>query len=1565
MAKPSTAADFDAYICGVNGVCSNSVYRETPEEVCQQFGEASIVADYLGTVSGTPPEYYDGGCDLIDLQFGDTFTLKVFTYYPVHCPDGQVPTYNTPLFPSTYCVVPPIVKKNQGPCKGESCCLGNPIHSGVGNKYQIETDFNITSLNFSRAYNSFDFQLNGAPVYAVMGQHWNHSYERHVIADAVDPNKVYVTRSDGKAYEFAPSGNLWVPDNDIHDQLVQLTDAQSVPTGWRYTTQDNTVEDYDLTGTLVSITDVLGNARTLTYDGSNRLDRVDSNSGESLHFEYDTSNRLSTITDHAGREWGYRYDANNNLEFVDNPDGTTKQYHYEDANFIHALTGITDERGIRYATFGYDAQWRANLSTHAGNAQRVDIVYNPDGTRLVTNSLGQPSTYSTAVQLGVALVTDVAGPGCSTCGNADTGYQYDPANNNLLRRTEDGITTRFGIYDAKGQSGCKTEGITAADTSTGACAFDPVASPDARRIDYTYDSRFYNKITSITEPSVYPGQSRVTAYTYDDYGNRLTETINGFDPTGNPVSRTTTREYNGPLHQLSFMDGPRTDVNDYTWYRYHPNDTSVLVGTRGRLKEIEDATGVLVRSNIQYTATGKVQSESRPNGLTLTYTYYPGNDHLQTLTEATATDTRVTRWTYLPTGEVESITTADGTPDATVLTFGYDDARRLTRITDGLGNYIEYTLDTEGNRTFEKTFDANDVLKKQLNQTFDIYNRLDTTAQANESADYTFAPDGTLDVLTDGNGAITDYSYDALRRLTQVIQDQGGSEPTTTNATTGYGYDVADRLTAVTDPVNGTTTYAYDDLGNLITQTSPDTGTTGYQYDAAGNLVQKTDALGQLFTYTYDALNRLTGVDAPGSTDDIAYTYDSCADGVGQLCTVTYGSGTLPSGNRLHHRYTGFGEVQATQGLRYDYDGAGRLSTLDYPSGSRLAYHYDAAGQVSQVDLTVNGITQTLAGNLGYAPFGPLTGVTYGNGLTLSQSLDSAYRMTAQMIPGVLERTYPGYDPNGNRLSQTDTLATPSGFTYDALNRLDTATGPFGTRDYDYDKNGNRTQLIADSVPTALTYEPASNRLDTLGATDVLLDATGNTRNQGNWSYTYTPHHRLSTATEAATLKASFAYNGLGQRVTKVDEAASAGTTGRHFLYGRDGELLVETDQDGNILLEYLYLNGQLLAVYSPDDDQDGTPNSQEAEAGTLPASPDADGDGLSNLAEWFQHGTDSTNPDSDGDGVLDGVEIADGTDPNNAASVSGNGDVNGDGDTNLGDLVLLYQMVAGTRAPTAEEQTRGDMNRDGQLNAPDILLLQKVLIQGWLETGVLANSVDWLRHLISAAQAVPVNHGVLYHVHNDPLGTPQALTDETGATVWTATYDPFGKAIINPDPDNNETGITFNSRFPGQYYDQETGLHYNGARYYDPITGRFLSSDAAGLGAGLDTYAYALLNPINFFDPDGLSPRGRNGRNGGPTPGQPLPGYNWCGPGNNGFPPTNALDKECKEHDKCYDTCKLTSSDICVLDRGQDDGPSCQDICDDDLCQDARRLAHFPEKGFFIHLFCDQTNQRGRNRPK
>ena len=103
-----------------------------------------------------------------------------------------------------------------------------------------------------------------------------------------------------------------------------------------------------------------------------------------------------------------------------------------------------------------------------------------------------------------------------------------------------------------------------------------------------------------------------------------------------------------------------------------------------------------------------------------------------------------------------------------------------------------------------------------------------------------------------------------------------------------------------------------------------------------------------------------------------------------------------------------------------------------------------------------------------------------------------------------------------------------------------------------------------------------------------------------------------------------------------------------------------------------------------------------------------------------------------------------------------------------------------------------------------------------------------------------------IYQVHVDHLGTPQVLTDATGAIAWEAHYRPFGEAITSGS-------LTFNLRFPGQYHDAETGLHYNWHRYYDPQTGRYLTSDPIGLMGGLNPYAYAHGNPIANADPTGL----------------------------------------------------------------------------------------------------------------
>ena len=112
-------------------------------------------------------------------------------------------------------------------------------------------------------------------------------------------------------------------------------------------------------------------------------------------------------------------------------------------------------------------------------------------------------------------------------------------------------------------------------------------------------------------------------------------------------------------------------------------------------------------------------------------------------------------------------------------------------------------------------------------------------------------------------------------------------------------------------------------------------------------------------------------------------------------------------------------------------------------------------------------------------------------------------------------------------------------------------------------------------------------------------------------------------------------------------------------------------------------------------------------------------------------------------------------------------------------------------------------------------------------------------------------NAGTTYYIHPDHLNTPRLITDSNNTTVWRWDSDPFGATV--PNDTISGTTFTFNPRFPGQYFDKETNLHYNYFRDYDPTLGRYIQSDPIGLNGGLNTYSYVSGNPLNKVDPNGL----------------------------------------------------------------------------------------------------------------
>ncbi len=193
-----------------------------------------------------------------------------------------------------------------------------------------------------------------------------------------------------------------------------------------------------------------------------------------------------------------------------------------------------------------------------------------------------------------------------------------------------------------------------------------------------------------------------------------------------------------------------------------------------------------------------------------------------------------------------------------------------------------------------------------------------------------------------------------------------------------------------------------------------------------------------------------------------------------------------------------------------------------------------------------------------------------------------------------------------------------------------------------------------------------------------------------------------------------------------------------------------------------------------------------------------------------------------------------------------------------------------------------------------------------------------------------------MFFVHTDHLGTPQVLTDKDQNIVWRANYTPFGEADIVVDQ------VEMPLRFPGQYFDKETGYYYNYYRTYDQSTGRYLQSDPIGLRGGLNTYAYVGGNPVRFVDPLGLRasycqrPLGDySGENGGGPPvlnhqficvtledgsvrcdSQNNPdndpnGPLWPSPGQPSFPDRdNEQNSQCEDidddEDRCFEQCVI-----------------------------------------------------------
>ncbi len=1104
------------------------------------------------------------------------------------------------------------------------CGVGNPIVKEVGVKAQTEVDFSGPSgIHFGRSYSSqkngfsgnFDVFVRSSPLMTRSGGcipgTWTdpagvkHPYCFPIISG---DNKVKLGKP-GISREIAFDGTtLAKMTGDIRDTITRLLDG-GVHTGWQvHNARNGNLERFNASGQLQEITLPSGQKQQLTYTGG-QLTSVTDHFGRAIGFTYNGSGRLQTMTDPSGGVYSYTYDAKGNLDTVTYPDLNLRRYHYEDTTSIHALTGITDENGTRFATYGYDAIGRGTTTEHAGSVNKytIDYIGAPNVIK-VTDPLLTQRTYTQQLVQGTYTTYSTSQP-CSGAGcgsNATEDLTFDANGNVTSRKDFNGFRTCFAFDLTRNLESFRAEGMGASSCPGTLSSWTPTAATTQRKTTITWHPTWRLQ-KQIAEPKrlttlKYHGESgvscapsgastqlvcekRVDATTDLNGGSGLSATLDTAVP-----ARIWSWTYNVHGQVLTATD-PRNNVTTYT---YHPATTALV--TQGDLASITTPSPTAgqpahVTQFTEYDGAGRLKKMLDPNGLETTLTYHP-RGWLATRTVGSNTGTpETTTYTYDNVGQLTQVTQ----PDTSTIQYHYDAAHRLWKINDGLGNNNTYTLDNMGNRTAEEYRDPGNQLSRKLTREYDALNRLKydksgyTPAAPNTAqsvTEYGYDNQGNLKKITDPLARITDNDYDGLNRLIKVTDSQSP-----TRGITEYTYDGQDNLTTVKDPKLLTTTYTYNGLGDLKTQVSPDTGTTTFTHDVAGNVLTKADARSVTATYTYDALNRVATIAYPAVSTDpaetVTYTYDTCTNGKGRLCTIVDKTGTTTYAYDLKGRVTTKSQIHGglTQSVGYSYNAAGQLATVTYPSGRVITYTYTNGRPVS---VAVNG--KTVLSNAVYEPFGPLGGWHWGNSTPQAVNahlrvFDLDYRAISVQSDqvGLGPRTR---DLTWNLASAITAITEPGNPTnsytygYDAVDRL-TAVTPSGQSQkygYSYDLNGNRLSATDTGATTNYSYPSpfTSHKLTGLTGAQVKTfgyDAIGNMTTDGSNTWRYGGNNRpYEVVTPGGTV--SVVINALGQRIKKA-----AGANATRFVYDEAGRLIGEYNNAGTRLKEHVWLNDLPVAV--------------------------------------------------------------------------------------------------------------------------------------------------------------------------------------------------------------------------------------------------------------------------------------------------------------------------------------------------------------------------------------------------
>ncbi|MFJ2058719.1 putative T7SS-secreted protein [Streptomyces sp. NPDC087908] len=887
------------------------------------------------------------------------------------------------------------------------------------------------------------------------------------------------------------------------------------------------------------------------------------------------------------------------------------------------------------------------------------------------------------------------------------------------------------------------------------------------------------------------------------------------------------------------------------------------------LAQIDDRNGRWIA--FEHDETGAPTAIVHHGGYHLKLTTDEGRVTALHLAEAAAdgSDQEILRYGYTA-GHLTEVINSSGVP----LRFGCDEHGRITSWTDTNGSHFDYVYDDQDRCTYqsgtnghlETTFTWDDVdpatglrttsltdglghtKRHVINDLQQVVAEIDALGAITRS---TYDRRNRLLSRTDALGNVSSFTYDEQGRLTLVerpdgrqarAEYDGAGFPIRITGTDGnvtrQTFDEHGNRTSVTEPSGARTEFTYDDSGRLTSVTDPAGATTLLVVDRRGLPVETTDPMGATTRYEYDAFGRTVGItDALGAETRMEWTVE------GRPASRTAADGTVESwtydgeGNCLSHTDA----MGAT--TRFTYTDFDLLTSRTGPDGVRYEFSHDSNLRLTRVT-NPHGLTWDYA----YDESGRLVTETDFDGRTLSYDYDTAGRL-ASRVNGLGQTIRFDRDSLG-QMVRKDAEGAVNLYEYDVFDQLASATGPDATVQRLRDRFGRLLSETVDGRTLSFTY-------------DVMGRRTGRTTPGGStsrWSFD-AAGHRTELTSSGRNL--TFAHDALGRETARhiadfavltssfdtmgrLTDQEVTGVSGhrlqhRAYSYRADGGLVSITDALSGSRRFDLDPAGRVTAVHA----RDWTERYAYDEAGNQTA------------ASWPSTHTAQS---ATGTRTYEGSRIT------RAGAVRYEHDAQG--------RIILRQKTRLSKKPDTWRYEWDAEDRMTSVTTPDGTVWRYVydplgrriskqspsetvhftwdgttLCEQTTQNVTLTWDHAGLRPLTQTERRTDTDDERFFAIITDLIGAPTELVDESGDVAWRTRTTLWGTTTWTRDA----TAYT-PLRFPGQYFDPESGLHYNHFRYYDPESARYLSQDPLGLTPAPNTATY-VNNPHTWIDPLGLSP--------------------------------------------------------------------------------------------------------------